>query len=73
MSIGAGVEVFNPDDLMAGKCPTAKHVTVFDDDHYYMGSVLAELLVKDSHQVALVTPSAEVSNCAGSGHRAPAQ
>jgi dimethylamine/trimethylamine dehydrogenase len=62
MSIGKGVEVFTPDDLMAGKRPSAKHVTIFDDDHFYMGSVLAELLVKDSHQVTLVTPSVEVAN-----------
>ncbi|HEX9448885.1 MAG TPA: FAD-dependent oxidoreductase, partial [Dongiaceae bacterium] len=62
MSIGAGIEVLNPDDLMAGKRPSARHVTLFDDDHYYMGSVLAELLVKDGHQVTLVTPSVEVSN-----------
>jgi dimethylamine/trimethylamine dehydrogenase len=47
---------------MAGKRPSAKHVTVFDDDHFYMGSVLAELLIKDNHQVTLVTPSVEVAN-----------
>jgi len=62
MSIGKGVEVFTPDDLMAGKRPSAKHVTIFDDDHFYMGSVLAELLVKDGYQVTLVTPSVEVAN-----------
>jgi len=62
MSIGAGVEVLTPDDLMAGRRPTAKHVTLFDDDHYYMGSVLAELLVKEGHHVTLVTPSVEVAN-----------
>jgi len=62
MSLGAGVEVFTPDDLMEGKRPVAKHVTLFDDDHYYMGSVLAELLVKDGYHVTLVTPSVEVAN-----------
>ncbi|HVJ41409.1 MAG TPA: FAD-dependent oxidoreductase, partial [Dongiaceae bacterium] len=62
VSIGAGVEVLTPDDLMAGKRPMAKHVTLFDDDHYYMGSVLAELLIKEGHHVTLVTPSVEVAN-----------
>ena len=35
--------VFTPDDLMAGRIPKGR-VVVFDDDHYYMGGVLAELL-----------------------------
>jgi len=47
---------------MAGKRPKAKHVTIFDDDHYYMGGVLAELLRKEGHEVAIVTPAALVSN-----------
>jgi dimethylamine/trimethylamine dehydrogenase len=36
---------FTPDDLMAGNLPRER-VLVYDDDHYYMGGVLAELLVK---------------------------
>lgn len=53
--------VFNPDDLMAGKLPSGK-VVVFDDDHYYMGGVLAELLVGAGCEVALVTPFPLVSS-----------
>ncbi|OYU39837.1 MAG: NADH:flavin oxidoreductase [Pseudorhodobacter sp. PARRP1] len=53
--------VFTPDDLMAGKRLTGR-VTVFDDDHYYMGGVLAELLAQQGCDVTLVTPSAYVSD-----------
>jgi len=34
---------------------------LYDDDHYYMGGICAELLVKAGHQVTLVTPAPEVS------------
>ena len=37
--------VFTPDDLMAGQRPQGGRVMLYDDDHFYMGSVLAELLV----------------------------
>ena len=32
-------------------------VVIFDDDHYYMGGVLAELLVNNGCSVTLVTPA----------------
>jgi dimethylamine/trimethylamine dehydrogenase len=34
---------------------------VFDDDHYYLGAVLAEKLRLDGHRVTLVTPAERVS------------
>ena len=34
--------LYTPDDLMNGAYPTG-HVVIYDDDHYYMGGVLAEL------------------------------
>jgi dimethylamine/trimethylamine dehydrogenase len=34
---------------------------LFDDDHYYMGGVLAELLAAEGHEVTLVTPESRVS------------
>ncbi|WP_119273071.1 FAD-dependent oxidoreductase [Taklimakanibacter deserti] len=55
------VSVFTPDDLMAGQIPKGQ-VVLFDDDHYYMGGVLAELLVEHGAKVTLVTPSAYVSD-----------
>jgi len=52
--------VFTPDDLMAGRLPQGR-VVVYDDDHYYMGGILAELLVRAGCQVSLVTPASLVS------------
>jgi dimethylamine/trimethylamine dehydrogenase len=37
-------------------------VVLYDDDHFYIGGVLAELLVSRGCTVALVTPSAYVSD-----------
>jgi dimethylamine/trimethylamine dehydrogenase len=58
---GASPQVLTPDDLMAGLRPAGSRVLVFDDDHYYMGGILAELLAAEGYQVRLVTPSAHVS------------
>ncbi len=55
-----GSNVFTPDDIMAGVRPEGP-VLVYDDDHYYMGSVVAEQLVADGRDVVLVTPDARVA------------
>ena len=44
MPIREAAKVFTPDDIMSGALPSG-HVVIYDDDHYYMGGVLAELLV----------------------------
>ena len=61
MPIADGAAIYTPDDLMDGNVPTGR-VIVFDDDHYYMGGVLAELLVQAGASVTLVTPAAYVSH-----------
>ncbi|RWC73021.1 MAG: NADH:flavin oxidoreductase [Mesorhizobium sp.] len=61
MPIDAAMPVYTPDDLMDGKVPSGK-VVLFDDDHYYMGGVLAELMARQGTKVTLVTPSAYVSD-----------
>ena len=48
--------VFTPEDVMNGTILKGR-VLIYDDDHYYMGSVLAELLLQESCQVTLVTPA----------------
>ncbi len=53
--------IFTPDDLMAGAVPQGD-VLIYDDDHYYMGSLLAESLVHMGKQVALVTPALQVAH-----------
>lgn len=55
-----GMPVFSPDDLMDGTV-VAGRVVLFDDDHYYMGGVLAELLSRAGAKVTLITPAAFVS------------
>ena len=52
--------VFSPDDIMNG-VDIAGPVVIYDDDHYYMGSVMAELLRDRGLEVSLVTPSTVVS------------
>ncbi|MDH4346962.1 MAG: FAD-dependent oxidoreductase, partial [Thermoleophilia bacterium] len=56
-----GVELLTPDDLLAGMRPAGRRVVVYDDDHFYLGGVLAELLVTEGREVTLVTPEARVS------------
>src|SRR6476646_1810850 len=59
--------VLTPDDLLAGDHPLQRpgaapqRILVFDDDHYYLGGVLAELLARHGHTVRLVTPAPLVS------------
>ena len=53
--------VLTPDEIASGKIPEGP-VVVFDDDHYYMGGVMAEKLRHDGLDVTYVTPAADVSN-----------
>ena len=53
--------VFTPDDVIAGEVIDGP-VLLFDDDHYYMGGVLAEKLRSEGREVVLVTPAADVSH-----------
>jgi dimethylamine/trimethylamine dehydrogenase len=53
--------VYTPDDIMAGCDPEQGPVIIWDDDHYYMGGVLAELERYAGFDVAIVTPAATVS------------
>ncbi|MGB6354058.1 MAG: FAD-dependent oxidoreductase [Steroidobacteraceae bacterium] len=56
----ASNRVVTPDDIMEGWNPEGP-VIVFDDDHYYLGAVLAERLRNAGLDVALVTPADRVS------------
>jgi dimethylamine/trimethylamine dehydrogenase len=55
-------EILTPDQLMDDVRPRGERVALFDDDHYYMGGGLAELLVRWGYSVVLVTPEPEVSS-----------
>lgn len=52
--------VITPDDIMGGTVPTGP-IVVYDDEHYYMGGVIAEALRGMGLDVRLVTPANEVS------------
>ncbi len=61
MPISTDAHVLTPDQLMAGERPRGRQVVVFDDDHYYMAGVLAELLATEGYGVTIVSPAAQVS------------
>jgi dimethylamine/trimethylamine dehydrogenase len=54
LSLGPVDKVFTPDDFYSGHMPEGK-IVIFDDDHYYMASVLAEALLAQSNEVCIVT------------------
>ena len=60
IQIDKAMNIFTPDDLLNNVKINGKFV-IFDDDHYYMGSVLAEKLVKNGNEVIFVTPASSVS------------
>ncbi len=54
------VKIYTPDDLMDGRMPAGRTV-VFDDDHYYMASVIAERLCANGNSTVLVSTDSVVS------------
>ena len=57
--------VLTPDDLMgqgAAAITTPGPVVIFDDDWYYMGSLMAEVVAKAGHQVTFITPDVMVGS-----------
>lgn len=53
-------KIFTPDDIMDGQAPEGR-VVIYDDDHFYMGGVIAELLANKGCYVTIITPSPMVS------------
>ena len=51
----ADIKVLTPDDLMTGTEIEAS-IVIYDDDHFYLGGVLAELCMKMGVKVTLITP-----------------
>jgi dimethylamine/trimethylamine dehydrogenase len=64
VELGPADQIFTPDDIMAGRLP-AGPTLIYDDDHYYMSSVIAELLRAKDIPVTLVTPETIVSAWGG--------
>jgi len=55
-----GDAAHTPDDILGG-ADLDGPVVIYDFDHYYMGSCLAELLRRRGHDVTIVTPANAVS------------
>jgi dimethylamine/trimethylamine dehydrogenase len=60
--LDATLPVLTPDALLAGEIPAGGRIVIYDDDHYYMGGVLAEVLRGEGKEVTLVTPGAAASS-----------
>lgn len=56
----ARMQVLTPDDLY-GDVPFARQVVIYDDDYYYIASVLAEKLCAAGCQVTIITPASEIA------------
>ena len=54
--------ILSPDDIMDGKRLTMGPVVIFDDDHYYLGGVIGELLSAAGYAVTIVTPETVVAD-----------
>lgn len=52
---------FTPDSIFKFKYQSSENIVIYDDDHYYMGSVIAQLLAEKGMAVTLITPAPEVS------------
>lgn len=57
----AGARVFTPDDLMSRQVPEGP-VLLFDDEAFYIGSVMAEVLRAAGREVIYVTPDDMVAS-----------
>ncbi len=56
--IDEDMRILTPDDLTGGVVPDGGRVVLYDDDHFYLGGVLAELLVSRGCEVTFITPAA---------------
>ena len=59
--IAPEAKVFSPSDILDGRLPEEGPVIIWDDDHYYMAGVIAELLAARGLAVTYVTPASEAS------------
>ncbi|MGI9354127.1 MAG: FAD-dependent oxidoreductase [Rhizobiaceae bacterium] len=55
------LSLLTPDDIMAGQLPQQGPVVVYDDEHFYMGGLIAELLRDEGYDVSLATPHTMIS------------
>lgn len=61
---GFETAAFGVDKVMSGAAPTGP-IVIYDDDHYYMGNVIAAHFARLGHEVTLVTPQPYVAGWMG--------
>ncbi|CAN7421967.1 FAD-dependent oxidoreductase [Rhizobium sp. LjRoot254] len=61
MPIAERSQVLSPSDVMDGRMPVGRTVLIWDDEHYYMGGVMAELMAEKGFDVTYATPASEAS------------
>jgi dimethylamine/trimethylamine dehydrogenase len=61
ISYAAKNMVCSPEMILEGHIPTGK-VIVYDDDHYYLGSAIAEHLAESGCEVIFVTPDTDIAS-----------
>ena len=60
----ASANVFTPEDVFNGT-ELPKSILIYDDEHNYLGGVLAEQLARNGHEVTIVSPLTTISAWTG--------
>ena len=60
-AISSAMPLYTPDDIFEGNLPKGK-IVLYDDDHYYLGGVIAEKLAEAGCSVTLITTAARISD-----------
>ncbi len=61
LAVDGSMAVLTPDDIFAGRYPSAGPVVIYDDDQCYLAGVIAELLAERTGDVTFITPAGVVS------------
>ena len=59
--VSADATIIGVDEILNGARPGGS-VLIYDDDHYYMASVIAEQLASEGTEVTLVTPASDIAD-----------
>ena len=58
--VSDGAIVVSPDEILEGYRPKGR-ILIYDDDHYYLASAIAEQLASEGVQVVLATPASDIA------------
>jgi len=61
VEMAATANIVSVNEILSGTRPQGK-VLIYDDEHYYMASVIAEQLASEGSSVTLVTPAADIAD-----------